>query len=109
VTGTVRAALADGLDRAGRHFGAAARVLEPGEVAHWIAAQDLPVVTPWAPVGWTADALRGLRLHRLRRDWDSACWPLATKGFFPFRQAIPRLIRESPPAPPPQPDWASRR
>jgi deoxyribodipyrimidine photo-lyase len=88
----VRAALRDGLDRAAARFGVPAEpVADP---AAWAAAQGLPVVMPWAPVGWTAEALRtsGLRAHRLRRDWDSACWPLATKGFFPFRTAIPHLL-----------------
>ena len=36
-------------------------------------------------------AARGLPLVRLRREWDSVCWPLATKGFFAFRSAIPQL------------------
>jgi len=88
----VRAALADGLARAARHCGAPAVTLAPGDVARWVAAQDVPVVMPWAPVGWTADALADLPVLRLRRDWDSACWPLATKGFFPFKAAIPALI-----------------
>ena len=25
-------------------------------------------------------------LVRVRRPWDDVLWPLATKGFFPFRQ-----------------------
>jgi deoxyribodipyrimidine photo-lyase len=59
------------------------------------------VATPWAPVGWTAAALdavgeslaaRGIRLHRLRRDWDEASWPHATRGFFAFRPHIPEII-----------------
>lgn len=67
------------------------------------------IVTPWAPVGWTASMLdaaqalcaaEGLTLHRLRRPWDSACWPLAVKGFFPFRASIPGLIAQLRPAPP---------
>lgn len=98
----VHGALADGLDRAGRHHGLPPRRLLPAEVADWAAASGCAaVVTPWAPVGWTADTLvgiepalaaRGLPLVRLRRPWDSACWPLATRGFFPFRKQIPRLI-----------------
>lgn len=89
-----RGAVADGLARAGASFGAPAVTLTPEDVASWAAAHGLPVVTPWAPTGWTAAALEGLGvpLLRLRRDWDSACWPLATKGFFPFRESIPRLI-----------------
>jgi deoxyribodipyrimidine photo-lyase len=97
-----RAALRDGLDRAARHVGAPAVMLEPADVAAWARGHGLPVVTPWAPVGWTATALDGLgiRLHRLRRDWDEACWPLATKGFFPFREKIPALIDRLRPQPP---------
>ncbi|WP_137178085.1 FAD-binding domain-containing protein [Roseomonas sp. AR75] len=89
-----RAALRDGLDRAAQHFGVPATLLEPAGVAEWARDHGLPVVTPWSPVGWTATALDGLgvTLHRLRRDWDEACWPLATKGFFPFRENIPALI-----------------
>ncbi len=51
------------------------------------------ILTPWAPVGPTRDVLdalipslrlRGVHLGMLRRDWDSAVWPLATGGFFAF-------------------------
>jgi len=91
VAGYVRAALGDGLARAGAHFNAPSVLLTPSEVAGWIAQQSAPVVSPWAPVGWTAEALAGAKLLRLRRDWDSACWPRATKGFFPFKAGIPEL------------------
>jgi deoxyribodipyrimidine photo-lyase len=94
VTAYTRGALDDGLARAAGCFGVEAEVLAPEQVAAWAATHGLPVVTPWAPVGWTADALGGLGvpLRRLRRDWDHACWPAATKGFFPFRTRIPALI-----------------
>jgi deoxyribodipyrimidine photo-lyase len=58
------------------------------------------VLMPWAPVGWTARALaplraslaaRGIALHVLRREWDSLCWPHATRCFFAFREHIPAL------------------
>jgi deoxyribodipyrimidine photo-lyase len=100
VEGHVREALADGVARAGRHFQAPTAMLAPGALAGWIASQGVPVVTPWAPVGWTAEALAGLPLLRLRRDWDSACWPLATRGFFPFRAQIPALLAQLAPRPP---------
>jgi deoxyribodipyrimidine photo-lyase len=89
-----RASLADGLARAAAHFGAPALALAPEEVAGWAATHRLPVVTPWAPTGWTASALDGLGVKplRVRRDWDSACWPHATKGFFDFRERIPQLL-----------------
>ena len=75
-------------------------------VAHW--ARDMGVkhiILPWAPVGWVRDALdkvttEGPTLHFLRRPWDEACWPLAQRGFFPFKTQIPRLIAELRPAPP---------
>ena len=60
------------------------------------------VVTAEAPVGPVADALdglestlakRGLRLQRLRRDWDSRFWPRASRGFFAFREHIADELR----------------
>jgi deoxyribodipyrimidine photo-lyase len=102
VSAHVRRAVEDGLARAAARFGAPAEMLAPDDVARWAAGHGHPVVTPWAPVGWTAEALDGLGLPliRLRRDWDSACWPLATKGFFPFRESIPALIDRLRPVPP---------
>ncbi len=96
------AALDDALARAAARFGVPATRLSPAEVPGWAAGIGAPLVTPWAPVGWVAEALdgiapdlatRGLALHRLRRDWDSHCWPHATRGFFPFRERIPDLLR----------------
>jgi len=105
VAAFTHAALADALVRAARQFGAPAVALDPAALPGWAAAHGRPVVTPWAPVGWTAETLAeveaaGLALHRLRRDWDSACWPLATRGFFPFRRNIPALLDRLRPAPP---------
>ena len=102
VAGFVRDAMEDGLSRAATRFGASAEMLAPEEVARWAAGHGLPVVTPVAPVGWTAEALDGLGvpLLRLRRDWDEACWPRATKGFFPFRESIPALVARLDPRPP---------
>jgi deoxyribodipyrimidine photo-lyase len=94
VAAYAKAALADGLDRAAQRFGAPAVTLQPEEVAAWASGHGLPVVAPWAPVGWTAEALAGLGVPvlRLRRAWDEACWPRATRGFFPFREGIPALL-----------------
>lgn len=117
VAAWVEGALTDGLERAGRHCALAPRRLAMSEgaaqfaaqVAEWAAASGCTaVVTPWAPVGWTADTLRpveaalaarGLPLHRIRRPWDSACWPLATRGFFAFGKHIPQLLAELLPGP----------
>ena len=104
----VEGALADGLARAGTHLALPTRRLDPAEVPAWAAACGCTAVaTPWAPVGWTAETLagiesglaaRGLPLLRLRRPWDEACWPLATRGYFAFRKHIPRLLEELLPA-----------
>jgi deoxyribodipyrimidine photo-lyase len=59
------------------------------------------IVMPYIPVGPDADTLAtllprldaaGLRVVPLRRGWDSAFWPHAKKGFFPFKEQIPRLL-----------------
>jgi deoxyribodipyrimidine photo-lyase len=88
----VRGALADGLDRASRHFSVPAVPVEA--VAAWAdAAGCKTVITPYAPAGWTADWLAAaehelagydIRLHQIRRSWDSEKWPHATRGFFSF-------------------------
>lgn len=74
----------------------------PGLVAWARAACVTRIVTPWSPVGWTRTSLdaasaaclaEGITVHRLRREWDEACWPFAQRGFFPFKAEIPRLLR----------------
>jgi len=90
--GWARGALADGLDRASRHFGVPAEPVEA--IAAWAdKAGCKTVITPYAPTGWTADWLvaterdlagRGIALHRIYRSWDSERWPHATGGFFAF-------------------------
>lgn len=59
------------------------------------------VVTPYAPVGPARERLdalepalraHGIALHRIRREWDEATWPLARRGFFAFAEHIPELL-----------------
>ncbi|WP_368417751.1 FAD-binding domain-containing protein [Rhodovarius sp.] len=93
------AALEDGLAMAEARLGTPAARLTPGSLAAWAMAQDVDaIVTPWAPVGWVADALAvaasGVPLLRARRAWDSTCWPLARAGFFPFKDKIPTILQE---------------
>ena len=61
------------------------------------------IVTPYAPAGPVRDRLDrlktdlandGLTLTRIRRPGDAHAWPHATRGFFPFRERIPALLRE---------------
>ena len=67
------------------------------------AANVRKIVTPATPVGPLADALRtatpilaqaGITVVQKRRSWDTRFWPHATKGFFPFKERIPALLRE---------------
>ncbi len=104
--GFAEAALADGLARAAALAGCAPERLDEDDaiaaMREWAARHRLQqVVTAEAAVGPVADRLAalaaalagdGVRLVRLRRDWDAAAWPLATKGFFAFKTAIPRLL-----------------
>lgn len=102
-----RGALADGLDRARVHFAAEAGVLEglrASDVLPWLQSHDVTaLVTPYAPVGPVRDRLdrltvglapEGITVSRMLRPWDSRAWPHAARGFFPFRERIPALLRE---------------
>jgi deoxyribodipyrimidine photo-lyase len=60
-------------------------------------------VVAYAPVGPVQErieslgpALRpeGIALTAVRRRWDSITWPHAARGFFPFREQIPNLLRQ---------------
>jgi len=83
-----QAAMADALDRAAAYFGCPAGPAGDG----W--NDGLPVVTAWAPVGPSASALPPAA--RVRRGWDDAVWPRATKGYFQVKAAIPGLIGPGP-------------
>ena len=80
-----REAMADALARAATRFGCPAVPAEAG----W--SEDLPVLAAWAPVGPSAAALPAC--PRLRRSWDSLCWPQAGRGFFQMKTAIPAILR----------------
>ncbi len=80
-----REAMADALTRATAHFDCPAGLAEAG----W--AAGLPVVTAWAPVGPSATALPPAL--RVRRRWDDAAWPRATRGYFQVKAAIPAILQ----------------
>ena len=79
-----REAMVDALERAGAHFDCATLPVQ----GDW--AGGLPVVSAWAPVGPSAQELPSDCL-RLRRAWDQAAWPSATRGFYKLKSAIPGL------------------
>lgn len=65
------------------------------------AARVKRIVTPYSPVGWSADRLAsaepalskaGVTIHRVLRDYDRAAWLHAHKGFFALKKQIPKLI-----------------
>ncbi len=67
------------------------------------ALQITQLITAEAPVGPACTQLdtlaprlaaRGIALIRLRREWDTAFWPQASRGFFPFRKNIEQTLRE---------------
>jgi deoxyribodipyrimidine photo-lyase len=97
-----RGALGDVTARWADRLGEVTACADADALAAWAeqtgAAQ---VVTAYAPVGPTAamlDALRprleaqGQRLVTVLRPHDAACWPHATKGFFKFKDKIPKLV-----------------
>jgi len=98
------AALADGLTRAGEHFRRPAARITASERHRWLADQGIEqVVTAYAPVGPSAGVLgllardlkaRGIELVQVRRDWDTAFWPHASKGFFQLRESIRPVLLE---------------
>jgi deoxyribodipyrimidine photo-lyase len=73
-------------------------------VVEWTRQNGLrQLVTPYVPVGPTADMVRllvdklgsqGIELIPILRSWDEASWPHATHGFFKFREKIPKILRE---------------
>jgi deoxyribodipyrimidine photo-lyase len=96
-------AVADTAKRAGEFFGCDVVTADNVDAAMLAqAAQSAgatEVITAYAPVGPIASALEhvtsgDIPVTRIRRSWDNRFWPHATKGFFPFREQIPRLLVE---------------
>ncbi|WP_209561489.1 FAD-binding domain-containing protein [Frigoribacterium sp. PvP032] len=102
------AAVEDAAERTRDAGGRSAQVLadaEPGSVVSWARSEGLDaVVVPYAPIGPVHERLgrlrpvleaEGIALVTVRRRWDSVAWPHASRGFFPFREKIPSLVRQS--------------
>jgi hypothetical protein len=100
-------ALADAADRTRDASDRAAQVLadaDPGSVVSWAVSEGLDtVVVPYAPIGPVHERLaqllpalasEGIASVTVRRRWDGVAWPHASRGFFPFREEIPGLVRE---------------
>ena len=103
----VEAATEDAVERVGKAFKCPTTVLGNFDTAALIAqaraAGAEQIITPYAPIGPVADALtriapilaaEGVPLVQIRRAWDGNFWPHATKGFFPFKEHIPKTLKE---------------
>jgi deoxyribodipyrimidine photo-lyase len=95
-------ALADALSRASARAGVPAERLDEDHaidaMKDWASRHRLEqIVTGAAAPGPEADRLAalsaaGLPIVQLRRPWDDMAWPLASRGFFQFKAAIPKLL-----------------
>ena len=97
-----RSALADGAQRAAKHFGAEVVATDSPDLAammvEWAQARKLSTVVAYRPfVGpWLSAALAieaalakaGITVHWRRRAWDQKQFPHATRGYFPFWERI---------------------
>ncbi len=99
-----QAALRDALARARAHFGCDG-VMVPAACAEAapaiLALKPKAVLTGYLPIGPQRTgfasleaALRasGLDVVVLRRAWDSAFWPHASRGFFQLKEKIPKVL-----------------
>lgn len=100
-------ALDDGAARALDGSGRSGQVLPDARastVLQWAESERLDaVITPYAPVGPVQERLvtlaaalasEQITLTPIRRQWDILAWPHAARGFFPFRERIPELLRQ---------------
>lgn len=107
VTAFTTAALDDAAARTRDADGRPGEVLAdtlPSTIQRWAESEGLDtVLVPYAPVGpvherlgalRSALAAEGVTLVTVRRRWDGTAWPYASRGFFPFRERIPALVRE---------------
>ena len=77
-------------------------VTTPEGILSWALENKLEqIVTPYAAVGNTSQMLEkckhllsnhGVQLTQLMREYDIISWPYATKGFFKFREKIPKIL-----------------
>ena len=102
-----RAALEDGAARAGERFSCAVEHVEKtvlaDALAQWAADHRLdavlvhePMAGPWRAEGRAAEGALGASggsLKWIRRKWDDELWPHATRGFFPYWEAVKRIHR----------------
>ncbi len=114
-------ALADASMRAAGHFNCPTHVIEEqtadsvdGSENQGIARKLIDfasqyqlgdMTTSYLPVGPTQQniaqitkllAAEGVHFHQLVRGYDRVCWPHAKRGFFPFKENIPKWLKNLP-------------
>ena len=77
-------------------------VTTPEGILSWALENSLEqIITPYAAVGNTSQMLEkckhllsnhGVQLTQVMREYDIISWPYATKGFFKFREKIPKIL-----------------
>jgi len=106
--GFAEGAVADGMARGGNVFSCPTTMLPGGDagetVENWARTHGIQqVLTAYPPVGPAQERMQvlkirlariGVALISVRREWDRLFWTHATKGFFPFKERIPRLLGE---------------
>lgn len=100
--GFQRDALRDAASRAEAHFQIPVTRLKSDELLTWAKSCGLSaLVTPQSAKGPIHDSLKklraelmasGIELVESRRAWDDQLWPHATKGYFAFKKAYPRVL-----------------
>lgn len=103
----VKAAAVDTAARAEKAFGRPATLCDSLEAESLLLAAKTAgvqqIITPYAPVGPVADALKrlapaladeGVALVQARRRWDDQLWPHAIKGFFPFKARAMSILAD---------------
>lgn len=101
------AARLDASARAARHFWCKSENLDcsDGHGAERLVqlSNGLPLVCAEIPIGQTRAAFEpmldvlnahGCAVHFVRREWDDAFWPHASRGFFQLKDKIPTVLRQ---------------
>ncbi|MDZ4791294.1 MAG: FAD-binding domain-containing protein [Hyphomicrobiales bacterium] len=107
VIGFKQAAMADALARATAHFGCDGVLLPADaadEIISWIKARNLPcAASAYSPIGYSQSAMHdlqsklggaGIAFGMVRRAWDEAFWPHASRGFFQLKEKIEPVLNK---------------
>ena len=54
------------------------------------------IILPYLAVGYENDFIKEIKkecnIYYLARDYDKYCWQFSTKGFFKFKEQIPKIL-----------------